>query len=52
MADRDARDAARAAAPLRAADDALTLDTSGVEPDAVFETAVAYVRQRLHLLER
>jgi cytidylate kinase len=47
MADRDAKDAARAAAPLRAAADAFTLDTSGIDPDTVFETALTYVRQRI-----
>jgi cytidylate kinase len=49
MADRDAKDAARAAAPLRAAPDAFTLDTSGIDPDSVFETALTYVRQRIPL---
>ncbi len=47
MADRDAKDAARAAAPLRAAEDAFTLDTTGIDPDAVFATALAFVRRRL-----
>jgi cytidylate kinase len=47
MADRDAKDAARAAAPLRPADDAFRLDTTGVDPDTVFDTALAYIRQRL-----
>jgi cytidylate kinase len=47
MADRDAKDAARAAAPLRAAEDAFTLDTTGIDPDTVFRTALAFVRQRL-----
>ncbi|HVY14354.1 MAG TPA: (d)CMP kinase [Rhodopila sp.] len=47
MADRDAKDAARSAAPLRAADDAFTLDTTGLDPDAVFETALDYVRRRI-----
>lgn len=47
MADRDAKDAARAAAPLRAAEDAFTLDTSAMDPDDVFETAIAFIRQRL-----
>jgi cytidylate kinase len=47
MADRDAKDTARAAAPLRAAADAFTLDTSGIDPDRVFQTALTYVRQRI-----
>jgi len=47
MADRDAKDAARAAAPLRAAEDAFTLDTSDLGPDAVFETALAFIKTRI-----
>jgi cytidylate kinase len=47
MADRDAKDAARAAAPLRPADDAYRLDTTGMDPDTVFATALTYIRQRL-----
>jgi cytidylate kinase len=47
MHERDAKDAARAAAPLRAAEDALRIDSSGMDADAVFAAALAYVRQRL-----
>jgi CMP/dCMP kinase len=47
MADRDAKDAAREAAPLRPADDAYRLDTTGMDPDTVFATALAYIHQRL-----
>lgn len=43
---RDARDAGRAVSPLRAADDALVLDTSGMDADAAFEAARAYVEER------
>lgn len=48
MAERDAKDAARAAAPLRAAEDAFVLNTDGMGPDAVFETALAFIRDRLN----
>jgi cytidylate kinase len=36
---RDARDASRAAAPLRMADDAVRLDTTALDPDAAFDEA-------------
>lgn len=42
MADRDARDANRGVAPLRPAEDAKVLDTSGLDADAVFETALSW----------
>ncbi len=48
MRARDAMDAARAAAPLRPADDAVLLDTTGLDPDAVFAKALATTRARLH----
>ena len=41
MAERDARDAERAVAPMVPATDAIVLDTSGLEIDAVFEAALA-----------
>ena len=44
---RDARDAARAAAPLRPADDAATLDTSELPIDAAVAQAIAIVERRL-----
>lgn len=47
MQDRDARDSGRAAAPLRPADDAIVLDTTEMECDAVFEAVLAIVRSRL-----
>ncbi len=47
MQDRDARDSGRAAAPLRPADDAIVLDTTEMESDAVFEAVLAIVRSRL-----
>ena len=37
LAERDARDAARAVAPLKAADDAITIDTSDLSANEVFE---------------
>ncbi|HEV7455795.1 MAG TPA: (d)CMP kinase [Roseococcus sp.] len=42
MADRDARDANRGVAPLRPAEDAKVLDTSGLDADAVFEIALSW----------
>jgi cytidylate kinase len=47
MRQRDAKDAARAAAPLKAADDALLLDTDDLDADAAFQAALAFVRTRL-----
>jgi cytidylate kinase len=46
MAERDARDAGRDVAPLRPAADAVVLDTTGLDADAVFERAMAVVRER------
>jgi cytidylate kinase len=46
MRDRDARDRGRAAAPLKPADDAIVLDTTEMNADAVFETALKIVRSR------
>lgn len=40
---RDARDAGRITAPLRAADDAVVLDTSTLDRDQAFDAAVAIV---------
>ena len=45
--ERDARDAARADAPMRAADDAVHLDTSDLDIDQVFAKAKAIVDERL-----
>ena len=47
MAARDARDAGRAAAPLRAAADAIVLDTTGLDADAACARALEIVRARL-----
>ena len=42
---RDARDASRAAAPLRMADDAVRLDTTTLDPDAAFNQARGIVER-------
>lgn len=47
MRERDERDSARAAAPLRPAEDAVTIDTSQMNADAAFQAALAVVRERL-----
>jgi cytidylate kinase len=47
LAERDARDTGRATAPLRAADDAMVLDTSELDRDAAIAAAVALVEGRL-----
>ncbi len=44
---RDQKDEARAAAPLRAAADAYLLDTTELDADRAFETALSVVRARL-----
>ncbi len=46
MAERDARDAARSVAPLRPAEDAMLLDTTALDADAVFAAALGLVRSR------
>lgn len=43
---RDARDSERSAAPLKAADDAVTLDTSDLDIEAAFDAALAIVEAR------
>ncbi len=47
MKARDAQDAARAAAPLRPAGDAVLLDTTGMNPDTAFAEALLIARARL-----
>jgi cytidylate kinase len=44
MAARDAADASREAAPLRAAEDAVMLDTTALDADAAFSKAVSVLR--------
>ena len=46
LRERDARDSARATAPLKPAADAAILDTSGLEIDAVVAAAIAMVTER------
>jgi cytidylate kinase len=46
MKDRDVRDSTRAIAPLRAADDARTIDTSEMDADAVFAAALLFIAER------
>lgn len=47
MRERDDRDSSRAVAPLKPADDAHLLDTSGLDADAAFDAAIAFVRTKL-----
>jgi cytidylate kinase len=44
---RDERDMNRSTAPLKAADDSLTLDTTHLDADAAFQAALALVQSRL-----
>ncbi len=46
VVDRDARDSNRASAPLRAAEDAITVDTSDMSIEAAVAAAVAAVRAK------
>ena len=43
MQERDVRDSSRAVAPLEPASDAIVIDTSGLDPDAVFAAAMAAI---------
>jgi CMP/dCMP kinase len=47
LIERDARDSERATAPMKAAADALVLDTSRMDPDEVFQAALALIEPRL-----
>lgn len=49
MRARDARDAGRETAPMRPADDALVLDTQGLDADAVFVAAMKIISHKLGL---
>jgi cytidylate kinase len=46
LRERDARDAARAVAPLKPADDAVVLDTSVLDADQAFEAAVKIIERK------
>lgn len=47
MVERDARDRARKAAPLKAAEDAFVIDTSDLTVDQVFERAKAFIDHKM-----
>ena len=47
MAERDARDAGRDAAPMKPAEDAMVLDTTELDADAAFAAAIATVAEKL-----
>lgn len=47
MKDRDARDSARRAAPLRPADDAVVLDTTELDAEAAFREALRAIEEKL-----
>lgn len=49
MQARDARDRDRSIAPLKSAEDAMTLDTSDMDADAVFHAAMAIIRDKTGL---
>lgn len=46
MRERDARDAGRETAPMKAADDAHIIDTSGMSAEQVMETALNIIREK------
>ncbi len=48
---RDAQDSNRPVAPLRPAEDALILDTTALDAEAAFTTALAMIRDRLNSLD-
>lgn len=50
METRDRADAARTTAPLRAAPEAITLDTTALDADAAFEAALGHVRARMQAM--
>lgn len=45
---RDERDAARDAAPMKAADDAFLLDTSEMDAEAAYQAALVFVQSRIN----
>lgn len=47
MKERDVRDSTRAIAPLKAADDARTIDTSEMDADAVFAAALEFIDETI-----
>ena len=47
MKTRDARDASRSAAPMKAAEDAIVMDTSDMSIDDVFNKALKAIKEKL-----
>lgn len=47
--ERDLRDQQRAVAPLKPAEDAVVIDTTGIGVEAVFEQVIQLVRERLYI---
>jgi cytidylate kinase len=47
LEERDARDKQRAIAPLKPAEDAVVIDTTGMAIDVVFDSAMGIIKQRL-----
>ncbi len=45
LKDRDARDSNRSAAPLKAASDAIVIDTTAMNPDEAFATALGFIQK-------
>jgi cytidylate kinase len=45
MNERDRRDSTRADSPLKVADDAIVVDSSGLSIDAVFDRMMTYVHR-------
>jgi cytidylate kinase len=52
LRERDARDSGRATAPLKAAEDAVRLDTSTMDADQAFDVARREITRRLGNQER
>jgi cytidylate kinase len=50
MRQRDAKDQARSTAPLRPADDAFLIDTSEMDAETAFQTALVFIRNRLRIV--
>ncbi len=49
MRERDARDASRDAAPMKPADDAVTIDSSDLTADQMFENALKIIKERISI---
>jgi cytidylate kinase len=47
LQERDARDAGRAVAPLKPADDAIVIDSSDLDADAVLAVALQLIKTRM-----